>query len=162
MFTRYCVHKIQCFPWKYLHVSESPKRSTIQSKIDDFAQKLIRSFLNLHPNRMSNLMSLAHGVLKIFSYESACWKRGIFQSNIYKTCSKVNQVSLLYIQTVCQISWAQVKEFLRYFVNKVFIIHYLFYYVSSHKRGIFINDKSNGQIKYGSTYFSCSFHVWNF
>ena len=106
----------------------SLKRGIIWSKFDRTLWKINQVTYIMYSNYMPNIMILAQAVLQIFC------SQGCFSTQNYKVrkgrqfsqivtefCQKLIRSSTPWTQSVCQISWPQLKRFSRYmyFVQKL-------------------------------------------
>ena len=137
---------------------QCPKRGLTQPKIYGIGSKFNQFINTLVCNYMPNIRILAKAVLMILcsqccSYTKClCPKSGITQPKIYGISSKVNQFIYILVCKYQDSSQSGSSDIL-----------FTRFFIQSRKRGITPERQDWWRkTKYGSAYFSCTCHIYNF
>ena len=150
-----------CFSTQYANIREGRYFSQI---LTTFYQKSIRSSTPWGTIYTPNIMILAQAVLHIFCSQGSIGlqcksgKRAIIQPNIYRILPKVNQV-IYTLDTICEPNMILTLAVLQIFCSQGVIG----LQCKSRKWDITaMTSPTEKKTKYGSSYFSCTFHVFHF
>ena len=106
------------------------KREIVQPNIYRNLPKVNQVTYTLDTICVPNIMILAQTVLQIFCWQGSIglqcisWKKGKIQPNIHRILRMVNQViCIMYPNSIYLISWSYLKQFFRYFVDKIALLY---------------------------------------